>query len=417
MEISEKIYEIAERAEAALAPVFRGIDRIAEKNTARVLESFRRHRVSDAMFGGTTGYGYGDFGRDTMDEIYADVFGAEAGFVRYGMISGTHAISTVLFGLLRPNDVMLAVTGRPYDTLFEVIGEGKGNGDGSLADFGVTYDDVSLLPDGAIDFDGIEKKLAEHGDRVKVVFIQRSKGYANRPTLSSVEIGEIASFVKARCGAYVVVDNCYGEFCDETEPTAHGADIIVGSLIKNPGGGIALTGGYVAGTKRAVELVSYRLTSVGIGTECGCSLGSTRDICKGFFFAPHVVAQAKKTAAFASYVFGELGYNVEPAYDAVRHDIIQTVQFGNPEGLCAFCRGIQAGSPVDSFVTPEPSPMPGYADQVIMAAGTFTQGASIELSADGPLRAPYTAYFQGGLTYESGKYAIMLAAQKLLEEK
>ena len=417
MEISEKIYEIAERAEAALAPVFRGIDRIAEKNTARVLESFRRHRVSDAMFGGTTGYGYGDFGRDTMDEIYADVFGAEAGFVRYGMISGTHAISTVLFGLLRPNDVMLAVTGRPYDTLFEVIGEGKGNGDGSLADFGVTYDDVSLLPDGAIDFDGIEKKLAEHGDRVKVVFIQRSKGYANRPTLSSVEIGEIASFVKTRCGAYVVVDNCYGEFCDETEPTAHGADIIVGSLIKNPGGGIALTGGYVAGTKRAVELVSYRLTSVGIGTECGCSLGSTRDICKGFFFAPHVVAQAKKTAAFASYVFGELGYNVEPAYDAVRHDIIQTVQFGNPEGLCAFCRGIQAGSPVDSFVTPEPSPMPGYADQVIMAAGTFTQGASIELSADGPLRAPYTAYFQGGLTYESGKYAIMLAAQKLLEEK
>ena len=417
MEISEKIYEIAERAEAALAPVFRGIDRIAEKNTARVLESFRRHRVSDAMFGGTTGYGYGDFGRDTMDEIYADVFGAEAGFVRYGMISGTHAISTVLFGLLRPNDVMLAVTGRPYDTLFEVIGEGKGNGDGSLADFGVTYDDVALLPNGAIDFDGIEKKLAEHGDRVKVVFIQRSKGYANRPTLSSVEIGEIASFVKARCGAYVVVDNCYGEFCDETEPTAHGVDIIVGSLIKNPGGGIALTGGYVAGTKRAVELVSYRLTSVGIGTECGCSLGSTRDICKGFFFAPHVVAQAKKTAAFASYVFGELGYNVEPAYDAVRHDIIQTVQFGNPEGLCAFCRGIQAGSPVDSFVTPEPSPMPGYADQVIMAAGTFTQGASIELSADGPLRAPYTAYFQGGLTYESGKYAIMLAAQKLLEEK
>ena len=417
MEISEKIYEIAERAEAALAPVFRGIDKIAEKNTARVLESFRRHRVSDAMFGGTTGYGYGDFGRDTMDEIYADVFGAEAGFVRYGMISGTHAISTVLFGLLRPNDVMLAVTGRPYDTLFEVIGEGRGNGDGSLADFGVTYDDVALLPDGTIDFDGIEKKLTEHGDRVKVVFIQRSKGYANRPTLSSVEIGEIASFVKARCGAYVVVDNCYGEFCDETEPTAHGADIIVGSLIKNPGGGIALTGGYVAGTKRAVELVSYRLTSVGIGTECGCSLGSTRDICKGFFFAPHVVAQAKKTAAFASYVFGELGYNVEPAYDAVRHDIIQTVQFGNPEGLCAFCRGIQAGSPVDSFVTPEPSPMPGYADQVIMAAGTFTQGASIELSADGPLRAPYTAYFQGGLTYESGKYAIMLAAQKLLEEK
>ena len=413
---SEKILSIAAEAEKALAPVFAEFDKIAEINTARVLESFRTHRVSDAMFGGTTGYGYGDFGRDAMDAIYADVFGAEAGFVRYGMISGTHAISTVLFGLLRPNDIMLAVTGRPYDTLFEVIGDGTNNGDGSLADFGVTYDDVALLPDGKIDFDGIAKKLEEHGSRVKVVFIQRSKGYANRPTLSAKEIGEIATFVKTRCNAYVVVDNCYGEFCDEAEPTAYGADIIVGSLIKNPGGGIALTGGYVCGTARAVELVSYRLTSVGIGMECGASLGSTRDICKGFFFAPHVVAQAKKTAAFASYVFEKLGFDVEPKYDAVRHDIIQTVQFGKAEGLCAFCRGIQKGSPVDSFVVPEPSPMPGYADQVIMAAGTFTQGASIEISADGPLRAPYTAYFQGGLTYESGKYAIMTAAQSLLSE-
>ena len=416
MAFSEKILNITAEAEKALAPVFAEFDKIAEINTARVLESFRSHRVSDAMFGGTTGYGYGDFGRDAMDAIYADVFGAEAGFVRYGMISGTHAISTVLFGLLRPNDVMLAVTGRPYDTLFEVIGDGTNNGDGSLADFGVKYDDVALLSDGTIDFDGIAKKLEKHGARVKVVFIQRSKGYANRPTLSAKEIGEIASFVKARSGAYVVVDNCYGEFCDEAEPTAYGADIIVGSLIKNPGGGIAQTGGYVCGTKRAVELVSYRLTTVGIGTECGATLGRTGEICKGFFFAPHVVAQAKKTAAFASYVFEKLGFDVEPKYDATRHDIIQTVQFGKPEGLCAFCRGIQKGSPVDSFVVPEPSPMPGYADQVIMAAGTFTQGASIEISADGPLRAPYTAYFQGGLTYESGKYAIMTAAQSLLDE-
>ena len=414
MEFSEKIIKISREAEAALAPVFAEIDAIAYDNTARVLESYRRHRVSETMFAGTTGYGYGDTGRDVMGEIYADVFGAESAFVRHNIVNGTQAISTVLFGLLRPGDVMLAVTGRPYDTLSEVIGDKTKNGDGSLADFGISYDEVALLPDGSVDFAGIERKLSELGSRVKVVFIQRSKGYANRPTLSSEEIGKIAAFSKARSDAYVVVDNCYGEFCDRTEPTAHGADIVVGSLIKNPGGGMAQTGGYVAGTARAVELAAYRLTTVGIGTECGASLGQTRDICKGFFFAPHVVAQAKKTAAFAAYVMGTLGYEVEPSYDAVRQDIIQTVKFGNPDGLCAFCRGIQSGSPVDAFVTPEPWDMPGYEDKVIMAAGTFVQGASIELSADGPLRPPYTAYFQGGLTYESGKYAIMTAAEELL---
>ena len=414
MEFSEKILTLAAEAEKELAPVFAEMDQIAYKNSARVLDSFRRHRVSDAMFGGSTGYGYGDTGRDAMGDIYADVFGAESAFVRHNIVNGTQAIATVLFGLLRPGDIMLAVTGRPYDTLSEVIGDKTKNGDGSLADFGVEYDEVALLPDGGIDFDGIDKKLAEHGKRVKVVFIQRSKGYANRPTLSSKEIGEIAKFSKARSDAYVVVDNCYGEFCDDSEPTAHGADVIVGSLIKNPGGGLAASGGYVAGTKRAVELCSYRLTTVGIGMECGASLGQTRDICRGFFFAPHVVAQAKKTAAFAAYIFEKLGYEVEPKYTDTRHDIIQTVKFGNPDGLCAFCRGIQAGSPVDSFVTPEPWDMPGYDDQVIMAAGTFIQGASIELSADGPLRPPYTAFFQGGLTYESGKYAIMMAADYLL---
>lgn len=414
MEFSEKIIRISREAEAALAPSFEEIDAIAYDNTARVLESYRRHRVSETMFAGSTGYGYGDTGRDAMGEIYADVFGAESAFVRHNIVNGTQAISTVLFGLLRPGDVMLAVTGRPYDTLSEVIGDKTKNGDGSLADFGVSYDEVALMSDGNVDFIGIERKLHELGSRVKVVFIQRSKGYANRPTLSSEEIGKIAAFVKARSGAYVVVDNCYGEFCDRTEPTAHGADIVVGSLIKNPGGGMAQSGGYVAGTARAVELAAYRLTTVGIGTECGASLGQTRDICKGFFFAPHVVAQAKKTAAFAAYVFDALGYEVEPAYNAVRHDIIQTVKFGNPEGLCAFCRGIQSGSPVDAFVTPEPWDMPGYEDKVIMAAGTFVQGASIELSADGPLRPPYTAFFQGGLTYESGKYAIMTAAEELL---
>lgn len=417
MEFSEQVKTLAAQAETALAPVFAQIDAVAEKNTARVLDSFRRHRVSETMFAGSTGYGYGDVGRDAMGEIYADVFGAEAAFVRHQFVNGTQAISTVLFGLLRPGDVMLAVTGSPYDTLSEVIGNKTKNGDGSLADFGVDYDEVGLLPDGAVDFDGIAEKLRTLGDRVKIVFIQRSKGYANRPTLSSVEIGEIAQFCKARSRAYVVVDNCYGEFCDETEPTAHGADIIVGSLIKNPGGGMASSGGYIAGTARAVELCSYRMTTVGIGTECGASLGQTREICKGFFFAPHVVAQAKKTAAFAAYLFGALGYKVEPSYDATRHDIIQTVVFGNPDGLCAFCRGIQQGSPVDAFVTPEPWDMPGYADKVIMAAGTFVQGASIELSADGPLRPPYTAFFQGGLTYESGKYAIMTAAETLLAGK
>lgn len=414
MSFSEKIIALTRDAEGALAPVFAGFDEIACDNTARVLESYRRHRVSETMLAGSTGYGYGDAGRDTMDKIYADVFGAQAAFVRHQFVNGTHAISTVLFGLLRPGDVMLSVTGRPYDTLSEVIGDKTGNGDGSLADFGIRYDEVALLPDGGLDFAGIERKLRELGSLVKVVFIQRSKGYANRPTLSSEEIGKVAAFSKARCGAYVVVDNCYGEFCDRTEPTAHGADVIVGSLIKNPGGGMAQTGGYVVGTARAVELISYRLTTVGIGTECGASLGQTRDICKGFFFAPHVVAQAKKTAALAAYVFGALGYAVEPSWDAVRHDIIQTVKFGSPDGLCAFCRGIQSGSPVDAFVVPEPWDMPGYEDKVIMAAGTFTQGSSIELSADGPLRPPYTAYFQGGLTYESGKYAIMTAAQELL---
>ena len=414
MSFSEKIIALTRDAEGALAPVFAGFDEIACDNTARVLESYRRHRVSETMLAGSTGYGYGDAGRDTMDKIYADVFGAQAAFVRHQFVNGTHAISTVLFGLLRPGDVMLSVTGRPYDTLSEVIGDKTGNGDGSLADFGIRYDEVALLPDGGVDFAGIERKLRELGSLVKVVFIQRSKGYANRPTLSSEEIGKVAAFSKARCGAYVVVDNCYGEFCDGTEPTAHGADVIVGSLIKNPGGGMAQTGGYVAGTARAVELISYQLTTVGIGTECGASLGQTRDICKGFFFAPHVVAQAKKTAALAAYVFGALGYAVEPSWDAVRHDIIQTVKFGSPDGLCAFCRGIQSGSPVDAFVVPEPWDMPGYEDKVIMAAGTFTQGSSIELSADGPLRPPYTAYFQGGLTYESGKYAIMTAAQELL---
>lgn len=417
MQFSDKIIKLTAEAERELRPQFNEFDRIAYVNTARVLEAFSAHRVSEAMFAQSTGYGYGDIGRDVLDAIYADVFGAEAAFVRHNIVNGTQAIAIGLFGLLRPGDVMLSVTGKPYDTLNEVIGADIKNGDGSLADFGIKYDDVDLLPGGGIDYAGIEKKIAEYGDSIKVIFIQRSKGYMNRPTLAASEIGEIIKFVKARCRAYVAVDNCYGEFCDEAEPTAYGADLIMGSLIKNPGGGMAECGGYIAGTKRAVELASYRQTTVGIGTECGATIGQNRNMFKGFFYAPHTVAQAKKTAALAAYIFDKLGYPVEPAWSDERHDIIQTVHLGTPEGLCAFCRGIQSGSPVDAYVTPEPWDMPGYADKVIMAAGTFVSGASIELSADGPLRPPYTAFFQGGLTYESGKYAIMTAADMIISGK
>lgn len=417
MEFSDLIKNIAKDAERDLRPIFEQMDEVSEQNTARVLDSFGRHRVSEAMFAGTTGYGYGDIGRDALEAIYADVFGAEDAIVRHNIVNGTQALTIGLFGLLRPGDVMLSVTGAPYDTLAEVIGDKYRNGDGSLCDFGVKYDEIALLEDGSVNFDEMGKRIAQHGESLKVVFIQRSKGYQNRPTLSPSEIGVIAEFVHARTSAYVVVDNCYGEFCDVTEPTAHGADMIIGSLIKNPGGGIAETGGYIAGTKRAVELASYRLTSVGIGKECGASLTENRKMFKGFFFAPHVVAQAKKTAAFAAYMFEKMGYPVEPLWNARRHDIIQAVKLGSADGLCAFCRGIQAGSPVDSYVTPEPWDMPGYTDKVIMAAGTFTSGASIEISADGPIRPPYTAFFQGGLTYESGKYAVMSAAESVLKQK
>ncbi len=414
MEFSQKILDIAKKAENDLAEAFAEIDDIAYKNTARVLDSFRKHRISEAMLYGSTGYGYGDAGRDALDAVYADVFGAEAAFVRHNIVNGTQAIAIGLYGLLRPGDVMLSVTGRPYDTLSEVIGDKTKNGDGSLADFGVIYDEVPLK-DGEPDYDEIAKKIEKWGDKLKVVYIQRSKGYETRPTFSAKKIGEIISFAKARTGAYVAVDNCYGEFCDTEEPTAYGADLIMGSLIKNPGGGLAESGGYIAGTKRAVELASYRLTTVGIGVEAGATTGQLRNMFKGFFFAPHVVAQAVKTAVFAAYMYESLGFEVFPSWKEARYDIVQTVKCGSPEKLIAFCRGIQAASPIDSFVAPEPWAMPGYEDEVIMAAGAFTQGSSIELSADGPLRAPYTAYFQGGLTFESGKYAVMMSADEMLK--
>ncbi len=415
MEFSNRITELAAEAERELAPLFAKIDAISFANTKKIMDAFARHRVSEAMFMPTSGYGYDDRGREVLDEVWADVMGAEAAFVRHSIVNGTQALTIGLFGLLRPSDIMFSIAGKPYDTLDEVIGNSGTAGNGSLRDFGVEYRQADLLPDGSFDRERIEQVLKEEGERVKVIFIQRSKGYLNRKTLSVDDIAEAVKIVRPICpDAFIVVDNCYGEFTEEREPTAVGVDMIIGSLIKNPGGGMAETGGYIAGSARAVELASYRLTSVGCGLEVGATLGQNKNMYKGLFYAPHTTAQAIKTAHFAAYMFGSrgLGFDVEPEWNEVRHDIIQTVVTHSPEGLCAVCRGIQAGSPIDSFVTPEPWEMPGYGDKVIMAVGAFTQGSSIELSADGPLREPYTAFLQGGLTFESGKIGIMSAAEE-----
>ena len=415
MEISKRIEELALNAEIALEPHFRRIDAISFENTKKIMNAFRNHRVSEAMFASTSGYGYDDKGRDTLDAIWAEVMGAEAAFVRHSIANGTHALTIGLFGLLRPNDILFSIAGKPYDTLDEVIGNVGEGGRGSLRDFGIDYRQADLLADGSFDTERIAEVIKNEGERIKVIFIQRSKGYLNRKTLSVDDIGRIISFVKPLCPhAYVVVDNCYGEFTETREPCAVGADLIIGSLIKNPGGGMAESGGYIAGSARAVELASYRLTSVGCGLEVGATLGQTKSMYKGLFYAPHTTAQAIKTAHLAAYIFGEdgLGFEVEPHWSEQRYDIIQAVITHSPEALCAICRGIQAGSPVDSYVTPEPWAMPGYTDEVIMAAGAFTQGSSIELSADGPMREPYIAYLQGGLTYESGRIGILYAASE-----
>ena len=415
MTFSKKVTDLTAEAEAALKDVFARVDSISFINTQKIMDSFREHRVSEAVFNPTSGYGYNDRGREILDEVWADVMGAEAAFVRHSIVNGTQALTIGLFGLLRPGDILFSIAGKPYDTLDEVIGNSGEAGNGSLRDFGVEYREAALFDDGSFDLDRIRQVMETEGERVKVVFIQRSKGYLNRKTLSVDDIGEVISFVRQlKKDVYVVVDNCYGEFTETREPCAVGADMIIGSLIKNPGGGMAECGGYIAGTAKAVELASYRLTSVGCGLEVGATLGQNKSLYKGLFYAPHTTAQAIKTAHLAAYIFGErgLGFDVEPAWDEPRYDIIQSVITHSPEGLCAICRGIQAGSPIDSFVTPEPWEMPGYADKVIMAAGTFTQGSSIELSADGPLREPYTAYLQGGLTYESGKIGIMSAAEE-----
>lgn len=417
MQFSEKILELASEAEKALSEHFKRIDELSFKNTNKIMEAFMEHRVSDVMFNPTSGYGYDDKGRDTLDEIWADVMGAEKAFVRHNIVNGTHALTIGMFGLLRPGDIMLSAAGKPYDTLEEVIGIAGEEGNGSLRDFGIDYEQIEMK-DGRLDLPEIEKALKTYGKKIKVVWVQRSKGYLNRRTLTVAEIGELSELVHSISPeTYVVVDNCYGEFVEETEPTAVGADLVIGSLIKNPGGGMAEVGGYIAGKARAVELASYRLTSVGTGCEVGATLGLNKSFYKGLFYAPHTVSSALKTAHLAAYIFEKLGYNVEPSWDEARSDIIQQIITGSPEELIAFCQGIQAGSPVDSFVAPVPWAMPGYQDEVIMAAGAFTQGSSIEISADGPLRPPYTAYLQGGLTYESGKIAVLSAADAMLKIK
>lgn len=409
---SEKISKASEEALQKAKASFELIEEIEEYNQQKVLAAFIENKVSEADFCGSTGYGYGDRGRDKLDAVYAAAFGAEDAMVRHSFTCGTHTLTVALFGLLRPGDVMLCVTGTPYDTILPAIGVKGEKGSGSLMDFGVKYAEVSLDDAGLPDLPAIEKALEMDP---RVVYIQRSRGYAVRPSLSVKQIEEICTLVHSRSDAVVMVDNCYGEFTEKLEPTQVGADIMAGSLIKNPGGSIARTGGYICGRKNLVELCSYRATTPGIGKEVGCTLTESRNMYMGFFNAPSVTANALKTAVFAASLFENLGFEVSPRSDESRHDIIQTVILKSPEALCRFCEGIQAGSPIDSHVTPEPWDMPGYSDKVIMAAGAFISGASIELSADGPLREPYAAWMQGGITFSSGKTAVMMAAQKLEE--
>ena len=410
---SDKVLSLASRAEALLADRFREIDEVAFQNTARVLEAFQKHRVSEACLGLTTGYGYDDVGRETLDKIYADIFGTEAALVRIGFVNGTHAITSALFAVAEPGKTLLSVTGAPYDTLRTAIGI-SGNAHGSLKYYGISHRQVELAADGGPDIPAIRKAAA--AEDVCAVAIQRSRGYGERKALSVSEIGEICAAVKeVNPKAWIVVDNCYGEFTETREPTHVGADLVAGSLIKNPGGGLAPAGGYLAGKAELIERAAYRMTSPGIGGECGATLGNNRLLFQGFFEAPHVVAQALKTAAFCAAMLTELGYRTSPGPLESRSDIIQMIEFGAPEPMQGFCVGVQSASPVDSYVHPEPWQMPGYDCPVIMAAGTFVSGSSIELSCDGPMRPPYIAYLQGGITYESGKLGIMTAISEMLD--
>ena len=410
-EIDPRLALLGEQAEALCAGQLAAIDAIARYNGEKVLAAFGRNKISESHFKGTTGYGYDDRGREGLDRVFADAFGAEDALVRHNFASGTHTLAVALFGVLRPGDRMVSATGRPYDTIQETIGL-RGAGQGSLREFGVSYSQLELLPDGKPDLDAV----AAAAKSARMLYIQRSRGYSLRPSLSVAEIAAIAGAAHAaNPDVIVMVDNCYGEFVEKTEPTQAGADLMAGSLIKNPGGGIASTGGYIAGRHDLEEQCSSRLLCPGIGREVGCTHDLLRELYLGVFLAPQTVGNALKTAVFAAALYQTLGFAVSPAWNAERADIIQTVLTDGPEQLCAFCRGIQKGAPVDSFVTPEPWDMPGYESQVIMAAGAFTLGASIELSADAPLRPPYAVFMQGGLTWPTGRAGVMLSAQSMLE--
>lgn len=411
-EFDERILKLAEKAEAECSEEFVLAEKIARKNSEKVLYAFINNKVSSACLVGTTGYGYDDVGRDTLDKVYAEVMGAEDALVRHSFVSGTHALTVALFGVLRTGDKLVSLTGKPYDTLEEVIGI-RGNGNGSLKDFGVEYDQIDFLPDGKPNLADIFMKVKD----AKVAYIQRSRGYALRPTLTVEDIAEIVKSVKnANPNAIIMVDNCYGEFVEEAEPLSVGADLIIGSLIKNPGAGIAETGGYIAGKKKLVELCSYRMTCVGMGKEVGCTLNQNKLMYQGLLLAPEVVCSAVKTAIFTGKIMTMLGFECLPAQGTKRGDIITTVLMKNSENLVAFCQGIQKGSPIDSYVTPEPWDMPGYDSQVIMAAGAFNMGASIELSADAPLREPFAAYVQGGLTFPVARLGVLTAIQEMYDK-
>ena len=411
MGICDEVYDYCDNIIKSLHDRFEEIDKNAEYNQMKVIKAMQDNKVAEMHLSGTTGYGYNDEGRDTLERVYADIFKTEDALVRPQIICGTHALNVALSSNLRPGDELLSPVGKPYDTMDEIIGIRPSKG--SLAEYGITYAQVDLLPDGGFDYEGIKNAINE---RTKLVTIQRSKGYASRPTLSVERIGELISFIKSiKPDVICMVDNCYGEFVERIEPSEVGADMIVGSLIKNPGGGLAPCGGYIAGKKECVEQAAYRLSSPGLGKEVGATLGVNQSFYQGLFQAPTVVSGALKGAIFAANIFEKIGFPVIPNSTESRHDIIQAVTFGCPEGVIAFCQGIQAAAPVDSYVTPEPWDMPGYDSQVIMAAGAFVQGSSIELSADGPIKPPYAVYFQGGLTWYHAKLGILMALQKLMD--
>ncbi|NSL51098.1 methionine gamma-lyase family protein [Calidifontibacillus erzurumensis] len=408
-----EIKKVVEKIEEKIKPIHSEIDSIVEKNQYRVLTAFRNQKVADFHFNPSTGYGYDDIGRDTLENVYAEVFGAEAALVRPQIISGTHAISLSLFGVLRPGDELLYITGRPYDTLEEIVGI-RGEQNGSLRDFQISYQAIPLTPEGTVDYHNVAKAIKPN---TKLIGIQRSKGYATRPSFTIDQIKEMIKFVKEiKPEVFVFVDNCYGEFVEELEPCHVGADLVAGSLIKNPGGGLAKSGGYIVGKEMLVDLCANRLTAPGIGREAGPSLYSLHEMYQGFFLAPHIVGQALKGAVFSSALLEEYGFHTYPSWKQKRTDLVQSVQFQDREMMIAFCQAIQFASPVNAHVSPEPSYMPGYEDDVIMAAGTFIQGASIELTADGPMRPPYEAYVQGGLTYEHVKIALITAINQLMEK-